>query len=155
MSMPILNRVNAAHPDFRRLVRFLDIELAERDGADNAFYSQFNNLTTIRNCVVAYIDGQAVGCGAIKDFSRERQEVKRMYVLPGWRGKGVAAQVLAELECWALEQGYTYCVLETGKRQPEAIRLYEKSGYVQIPNYGQYIGVDNSVCFEKRLTPGS
>lgn len=152
--MPTLNRVDAAHPDFRRLVQLLDAELAERDGADNAFYSQFNNLTTIRSCVVAYMDGQAIGCGAIKDFSDEKQEVKRMYVLPAWRGSGVAAKVLAELESWALEQGYTHCVLETGKRQPEAIRLYEKNGYVRIPNYGQYIGVDNSVCFEKRLILG-
>jgi putative acetyltransferase len=59
--------------------------------------------------------------------------------------------VLAELEAWAAELGYPKCVLETGKRQPEAIALYEKQGYQRISNYGQYIGVENSVCFEKVL----
>jgi putative acetyltransferase len=59
--------------------------------------------------------------------------------------------VLSELESWAAELGYPKCVLETGKRQPEAIALYEKQGYQRIPNYGQYIGVENSVCFEKVL----
>jgi hypothetical protein len=59
--------------------------------------------------------------------------------------------VLRELETWAGELHYTSCLLETGLKQPEAIRLYEKNGYALIPNYGQYAGVDNSVCFEKVL----
>jgi GNAT superfamily N-acetyltransferase len=59
--------------------------------------------------------------------------------------------VLAELETWAAELGCSKCVLETGGKQPEAIRLYEKSGYKRIPNYGQYVGVENSICFEKSL----
>jgi GNAT superfamily N-acetyltransferase len=72
-----------------------------------------------------------------------------MYTLPEMRGQGVAGQVLSALEDWACELGYEKCVLETGKKQPEAIRLYEKSGYRRIQNYGQYAGVENSVCFEK------
>jgi GNAT superfamily N-acetyltransferase len=82
-------------------------------------------------------------------------EVKRMYVLPNNRGKGIATTLLWELEKWALELGYMKCVLETGKRQPEAISLYEKSGYQRIPNYGQYKGVENSICFEKIVTFGA
>jgi GNAT superfamily N-acetyltransferase len=74
-----------------------------------------------------------------------------MYTRPGARGKGIASLVLAELERWAGELSYGRCVLETGKRQPEAIALYKKRGYTSIPNYGQYIGVDNSVCFEKEI----
>jgi len=74
-----------------------------------------------------------------------------MYTLPGSRGKGIASQVLAELERWAAELSYEKCLLETGKRQPEAIALYKKRGYRLIPNYGQYAGVENSVCFEKIL----
>ncbi len=58
---------------------------------------------------------------------------------------------LAELEKWAAELGYNKCVLETGKKQPEAIALYKRSGYKIIPNYGQYIGIENSVCFEKAI----
>ena len=79
-------------------------------------------------------------------------EVKRMFTLPESRGKGIATKVLNELENWASELGYAKCMLETGKRQPEAVRLYQKNGYKQIPNYGQYINMDNSVCFEKLMS---
>lgn len=79
-------------------------------------------------------------------------EVKRMYTLPEYRGKGIAAELLGELEKWAAELEYGRCVLETGLKQPGAIRLYEKSGYIVMPNYGQYVGVENSVCFEKSIT---
>jgi len=78
-------------------------------------------------------------------------EMKRMYTVPAFRGKGIATMVLRELEKWAAELSYMKCVLETGKRQPEAIDLYKKNGYKIIPNYGQYIGVENSVCFEKSV----
>jgi len=78
-------------------------------------------------------------------------EVKRMYVLPQHRGKGLATRILTGLESWAKELSYQKCILETGKRQPEAIALYTKNGYIVIPNYGQYKGIENSVCFEKVL----
>jgi GNAT superfamily N-acetyltransferase len=100
---------------------------------------------------VAYEGKEPVACGAIKEFSLELMEVKRMFVHPAHRGKGIAQAVLSELERWAKKLNYTGCVLETGKRQPEAIRLYHKSGYAFIPNYGQYIGVENSVCMQKQL----
>ena len=74
-----------------------------------------------------------------------------MYTLPESRGKGIATKVLIELENWAAELSYEKCILETGKRQPEAIRLYTKNRYKLIPNYGQYVNMDNSVCFEKYL----
>ena len=78
-------------------------------------------------------------------------EVKRMYVSPGSRKKGIAASILSELETWAGELSAAKCILETGKKQPEAIALYRKHGYRVIPNYGHYAEVDNSVCFEKEL----
>lgn len=103
----------------------------------------------------AILQGHAVGCGAIKAFSNDAMheaiEVKRMYVPPDQRGNGIASFVLSALEEWAKEMGYKRCVLETGKRQPEAIALYKKNGYTITPNYGQYIGIANSVCFEKVL----
>ena len=101
--------------------------------------------------VVAYENNEAVACGAMKELDKNTMEIKRMFTLPTHRAKGLASQVLAELEKWAKESGYTVCRLETGKRQPEAIAVYQKNGYTQIPNYGQYAGVENSVCFEKKL----
>jgi putative acetyltransferase len=144
-------RTDSANPDFVVLVTHLDAELAKRDGSDHDYYAQFNKIESIKHVVLAYENGAAVACGAIKEFEPGAMEVKRMYTLPEHRGKGIAAVVLAELEKWATELSCGRCVLETGKKQPEAIRLYEKSGYSLIENYGQYIGMDNSVCFEKVL----
>jgi GNAT superfamily N-acetyltransferase len=105
----------------------------------------------IGHVVVAYLEGKPVGCGAFKEYSNDAVEIKRMYVLPEMRGRGIASQVLAELESWAAELHYNNCVLETGKKQPEAIRLYQKSSYNIIPNYGQYEGIENSVCMKKSI----
>lgn len=149
-----LVRTDSQNPDFIELVRHLDAELAVRDGAEHAFYSQFNKIAMIKHAIVAYENEKPVGCGAIKAYEPDTMEVKRMYVPPEHRGKGIAAQVLAELENWAAELSMTRCILETGTKQPEAIALYRKSGYQQIPNYGQYLNVENSVCFEKHLLLG-
>ncbi len=149
--MITLKRTTSQNPDFVALVAALDQDLAERDGGEHSFYHQFNSIDTLQHTMVAYSDGKPVGCGAIKEFDSNTMEVKRMYVMPECRGKGVASQLLTELEQWATELGKKNCVLETGKRQPEAIALYTKNGYEIIPNYGQYEGVENSVCFRKRL----
>jgi putative acetyltransferase len=146
-----LRRTDSDDPDFKALVVQLDADLAVRDGADHGFYSQFNKIDKIRHAVVCYDDGIPVGCGAIKAFDEEAMEVKRMYVSPAGRKKGTATRVLLELETWGAEMGYASCVLETGRRQPEAIALYEKNGYARTPNYGQYVGIENSVCFKKVL----
>lgn len=144
-------RTDSENTDFRQLVRQLDSYLAKLDGDEHAFYAQLNKTDLIREVIVAYEDEVPVGCGAIRAFSPEAMEVKRMYVLPEKRGMGIASVVLAALEEWAKQLGYKKTVLETGKRQPEAIALYTNRGYVVTPNYGQYVGVDNSVCFEKPL----
>lgn len=146
-----LLRTDSENPDFVTLVRLLDADLAQRDGNEHAFYSQFNKITAIRHVVVAYENNKPVGCGAIKEYTPDATEVKRMYVLPELRKHGIASQILTALETWARELGYPTCVLETGKRQPEAIALYQRNGYAMIPNYGQYVGIDNSVCFGKKL----
>ena len=147
-----LTRTNANNPDFISLVALLDVELASRDGEDHSFYNQFNNIQNLPYCLVLYLDDIPVGCGAIKQFDSSSMEVKRMYILPESRGKSLATKVLLELENWASKLGYTYCILETGKRQPEAIALYKKNGYNSIPNYGQYAGIENSLCFKKRVS---
>lgn len=146
-----LTRTDSSHPDFIGLVKLLDADLAVRDGDDHAFYHQYNGIADIKYAIVAYENDAPLSCGAIKAFDAESVEVKRMYTVENGRGKGIASKVLAELEQWAKELGYQRCILETGIRNPEAIGLYQKYGYQQIPNYGQYAGVENSRCFEKQL----
>lgn len=146
-----LIRTNSDNPDFIKLVVLLDRDLAIRDGDDHAFYTQFNKTTHIQHVVVAYEKEEAVGCGAFKNYETASVEIKRMFVQPQHRGKGIAGLILTELELWAKDLQNTSCVLETGKKQPEAIRLYQKSGYNIIPNYGQYAGIDNSVCMKKEI----
>ena len=149
--MIILIRTDSQDPDFRKLVRQLDADLSIRDGEDHSFYDQFNKIESIKYVTVAYENKIPVGCGAIKEFDKETMEVKRMFVTLKDRGKGIATKVLSELENWARETGYKRCVLETGKKQLEAIELYRKKGYRVITNYGQYKNVENSVCFQKDL----
>lgn len=149
--MPVLKKTNSADADFQLLVTELDADLQNRYGEQQAFFSQFNKLNHIHHVIVAYENELPVGCGAFKLFEETVVEIKRMYVQPQHRGKGIAAQILQALEQWAKEEGFTACVLETGLNQPEAIRLYEKTGYVRIPNYGQYAGVDISICMRKEL----
>lgn len=146
-----LIRTDSGNQDFIGLVKHLDADLAKRDGKDHSFYAQFNKIDKIRNVVVAYENNIPVGCGAIKEYTPNTMEVKRMYTSPENRGKGIASKILAELELWAAEMSYDKCILETGKKQPEAIALYTKNGYKMIPNYGQYAEIENSVCFEKKL----
>ena len=147
-----LLRTDSDNKDFIALVKELDEYLAILDGEEHAFYNSLNKIDKIKTTVVAYENETPVACGAIREFSSEATEVKRMYTIPAYRGKGIAAKILAELEKWAAELSYEKCVLETGHRQPEAIHLYKKSGYKIIPNYGKYAGIENSVCFEKTLT---
>ena len=144
-------RTDSENKDFVALVKLLDADLAIRDGEDHAFYDQFNKIDMLKNTVVCYVEEAPVGCGAFKQFEDHSVEIKRMYTLPQQRGKGLASSILNELETWAKELGFTSAVLETGVKQPEAIALYKKNGYNRIDNYGQYAGVENSLCFEKEL----
>ena len=147
-----LVRTDAKNQDFIKLVGKLDADLSKRDGEDHAFYNQFNSIAAIKYAVVAYENERVLGCGALKEYNSKAIEVKRMYVLINERGKGVATKILTNLEKWAAELNYLYCILETGKRQPEAIALYQKKGYKIVPNYDPYIGIENSLCFKKKIS---
>jgi len=147
-----ITRTNSENQVFIELVKLLDADLAKRDGDDHFFYNQFNKIEHIKYAIVACIDDEPVGCGALKEFEPHIMEIKRMYVSFENRGKGIATKIVSELENWATELSYEKCILETGKRQPEAIALYKKNGYQLIPNYGQYVTIENSVCYEKRLS---
>lgn len=144
-------RTDSDNRDFIELVKQLDADLAERDGKDHSFYARFNKVDKIKHAIVAYENGKPVGCGAMKEHMSNAMEIKRMYTQAECRGKGIATKILTELEVWSTELSYRTCVLETGKRQQEAIVLYTKNGYQGIPNYGQYAGVENSLCFGKNL----
>jgi GNAT superfamily N-acetyltransferase len=147
--MLTLLRTNSQNPDFKTLVKLLDKGLKITDGDDHDFYNQFNKIDKVKHVVIAYDNEVAVGCGAIKKFDEKTAEVKRMYVTKKQRGRGVASMILQELEQWAAELSFESCILETGTRQIEALKLYPKNGYEVIENYGQYAGVENSVCFGK------
>jgi len=146
-----LIRTDSDNKDFIALVKLLDAELAELDGDEHVFYAQLNKTDKIKTVVLAYENDKPISCGAIREYSPTVTEIKRMYTAAENRGKGIATKVLIELEKWASELSYQKCILETGWRQPDAIRLYEKNGYNRISNYGKYAGIANSVCFEKSI----
>jgi GNAT superfamily N-acetyltransferase len=101
--------------------------------------------------LVAYAGELPVGCGALRQLGPGAAEIKRMYVVPEWRGRGVSVLVLAGLEDHAREQGWGVLRLETGPKQPAAARFYERSGYVRIPNFGPYAAAPASLCYERLL----
>jgi GNAT superfamily N-acetyltransferase len=144
-------RTTSENADFRNLINALDEDLYRRNGEAQLQYRQYNQVDLIDHVVVVYFEGNPVGCGCYKRFDDQTVEMKRMFVLPEMRGKQLAAQMLQELEKWAIEEGNTGAVLETGHRQVEAIRLYTVAGYSLIENYGQYIGMEESICYWKEL----
>ena len=144
-------RTDAKNEDFKSLVTKLDAELSIRDGDDHEFYHQFNGLDQIKFVIVAYASNTPVACGAIKQYDQETMEIKRMFVPLEHRRIGYAMQILVALQVWAKELGYSRCILETGNAQPEAIALYRKAEFKIIDNYGQYAGVENSICFGKYI----
>lgn len=146
-----IKRTDSDNPDFQTLVKDLDLELKIRDGEEHLFYAQLNKTDKIKHIVLIYEQDEPVGCGALRVYAPGIMEVKRMFVPLNNRGLGIASMVLAALEIWCIELNCKKCILETGKNQPEAIRLYEKNNYKRIPNFGAYKDVANSVCFEKDL----
>lgn len=146
-----LVRTHSENEDFIFLVKQLDAYLKITDEDEHDFYNQFNSLGSIKHVVIAYLDNKPVGCGATKPFDDSSLEIKRMFTSSKARGKGIGTLLLKELEDWASELNYTSCVLETGIRQLEAVQFYKKNLYKIIANYGQYINVENSLCFEKIL----
>jgi putative acetyltransferase len=149
--MQTLTRATSENQDFTNLVLLLDADLKIRDGEEHEFYAQINKTAVLKNVIVCYENDIAVGCGAFREIDSQTAEIKRMFVLPDYRGKGIASKILAELELWVLELNYTQTILETGINQPEAIALYKKSGYSITKNYGQYTNMENSVCMKKVL----
>ena len=101
--------------------------------------------------LVVRLDGVTVGCGGLREHDDGIGEVKRMFVKPAYRARGISRRVLFALEDLARSRGYARVRLETGTRQLEAIGLYESAGYGIIEPFGEYIGDLHSVCYEKAL----
>ncbi|HZL11372.1 MAG TPA: GNAT family N-acetyltransferase [Prolixibacteraceae bacterium] len=151
VQLPEFLHTTSDHSDFRKMVHALDEDLYQRNGETQKQYEQYNQIDKIKHAIVIYIDNKPFGCGCFKRFDDHTIEIKRMFVLPEFRGKQLAARLLQELEIWAIEEGFTKAVLETGLRQVEAQSLYSKGGYFRTENYGQYLGMEDSICYRKAL----
>jgi putative acetyltransferase len=151
MNLTRLKRTTSTDPDFNALVKDLDNDLRIRNGVVMDIYDQYNKIEAIDTVIVMYLDNEPVACGCFKPFATDTIEIKRMYVKPHARGMGFSKTILSQLEEWAKELGFTYSVLETGSKQTEALGLYPKVGYVQIPKYGPYVDLPDSICFRKPL----
>lgn len=141
-------------PDARRLIAALDTHLSGRYPPEQRFGPNLKPeqlAAGLGTFVVARIDGRAVGCGAVRLLDESTAEVKRMFVEPELRGRGVAKEILAHLEGAGRELGAQRSVLETGIYQDEAIGLYRRAGYSQVDCWGEYAGSPTSVCFEKEI----
>src|SRR5258708_17236819 len=111
--MIVLTRTDSSNQDFIDLVKYLDAELAALDGDEHVFYAQLNKTDKIKHVIVAYENDKPIACGAIREYSPAVTEVKRMYTLPEWRGKGISTKILKKLEKCASELSYQKCILET------------------------------------------
>ncbi|WP_295769099.1 GNAT family N-acetyltransferase [uncultured Mucilaginibacter sp.] len=150
-----LKRTNSGDKDFKMLITQLDKDLRERNGDVMDLYDEHNVIEEIETVVIGYLDSIPVACGCFKMYDANTAEVKRMYVAAQARGKGLSFKILTELEQWASELKYQYLILETGNKQIEAHGLYRKANYNQIPAYGVYTELPDSVCFKKEIKPSA
>ena len=148
--MITFKRTTSIDEDFIYLSHLFDDYLVDIDGDEKDFYAFYNNKF-LENVLVFYNEKTAVGCGGFKKFNETTVELKRMFVHPEHRNKGISNSILLELENWAKELGFKNCILETAPKLEIAIALYKKSGYTITENYEQYIGLKNSLCMKKEL----
>lgn len=146
-----LKRTNSDNTHFQALIIDLDKELWQRYPDVQEEYDVLDKVKGINTVVVAYLAGEPVGCACFRPFDDTTVEVKRMFVHEAQRGQGIARKILNELELWGKELGYARAVLETGIRQPEAIALYQRSGFNFMEKYAPYEDMENSVCMQKPL----
>jgi putative acetyltransferase len=143
-------RTNSENLEFKKLVQLLNSDLAKRDGNTHSL-SQFNSITNLKHVVLAFKQGESIGCGAISMHDSNAMEIKRMYVSSEVRGQRIGEKILSELEDWSRELEFTKCILFTGSKQPEASKLYKRNGYYPIEKYGKLKDISDSLCFAKNL----
>ncbi|WP_433551166.1 GNAT family N-acetyltransferase [Micromonospora zamorensis] len=135
-------------PEIATLVLAQQRELREADGGlDGQVFMPHDDVRYL----AVVVNGRVVACGGLQSLDAETGEIKRMYVRPAYRGRGIGRQLVAALEECAFRQGHSVVCLETGTYLPAAIALYTSCGYEQIPVYGEYVSNPYSVCFAKRL----
>jgi ribosomal protein S18 acetylase RimI-like enzyme len=158
-----LVRVGYGHPDAMLLIAEVQAEYVVRyGGPDNTPLDPLMFEPPTGSFFVGYleVDGERrlVATGAWRSHddvevfgTRRTAEIKRMYVVPALRARGLARTVLAHLERTAAEAGAAAMILETGTAQPEAMALYESSGYTRIPSFGYYKDEPLNRCYGKLL----
>lgn len=138
----------ATDPEVDALVAAQQRELRVADGG-------LDGQATVVHDGIRYLvvvdGGRVVACGGVQPLDADTGELKRMYVRPAYRGRGIARQLLSALEELAFQQGHSVLCLETGSYLPAAIGLYTSCGYQPIPVYGEYVDNPYSVCFARRL----
>jgi GNAT superfamily N-acetyltransferase len=147
-----IKEVTPVDRDLHALIEKLDEDLLRRYPAQGIFGVDFSDpkVKEMTFCV-AFMDGKPAGCGGLRPLGDGVAELKRMYVEPEYRGRGVASVIVKYIEGKAVERGFVLMKLETGPKQPEAIGLYSKHGYKHIEAYGEYAGCVHSFCMEKEL----
>jgi len=144
---------NAVTPDFVRLTEDLDQELFVKLGEAQKAYHGFNRLAGINDVVLAYQGTEAVGCASFKDHDGTAAEVKRVFVRPEYRGRGISKELMARIEQRVLARGFQTILVETSRSFAAAVGLYRALGYQVIDNYPPYDAMAESICFWKALAP--
>ncbi|WP_394768488.1 GNAT family N-acetyltransferase [Lacisediminihabitans sp.] len=151
----ILRAVDWDDPDAVTLRDAQRCEVSARYGSPDSEPGPAPTADDMAVFLVAYDPaGEPVGCGGLRPLGPTEGEIKRMFVSVPQRGTGVATALLAALEEEARGRGWLRLLLETGDRQPEAVRFYEREGYSRIPNFGHYADSPISLCFAKALVVG-
>lgn len=146
-------RTDGTNTDFIENCRMLDRDLDRRVGKEiqRDKYNQYNQLDEIREAMVVYRDKEPIGGGAIRRYTKDCVELKRIFVNPAYQGQGAGTKLVSLLIEWAKELGYKRMILETGELLAESCALYSKLGFEVIPNYGPYVNMPESLCMAKEL----
>jgi len=140
------------HPDATVLVEELQQEFVVRYGEpDHTPVDPADFAPPLGLFLVGYLAGVPVVCGGWR-ANGDEAELKRMYVAPAARGRGLARLLLAELERTALAAAHRSMILVTGSQQPEAVRLYQSAGYLPVPGFGHYADAPSAIHLGKALT---
>lgn len=139
--------------DFAFLCDKLDKALDEAAGKNvqRSMYDQYNKRNSIHDVIVVYQGTVPIACGAFKMYDEEHAELKRIFTDISARNMGIGSELIRRLEAFAKIQGYRFCILETGRMLQSAHRMYKRAGYKEIPNFGQYIDMPDSICMEKKI----
>lgn len=146
-------KTDGTNVDFINLCSELDNFLFEEVGGEKQReqYDQYNKLDSIHDVILVYHNGECVGCGSYKFYDEETVELKRIFIKKSERSLGLGLELVRRLEADARIAGFRYAVLETGEVLTDAIKLYKKMKYKIVPNYGQYIGMEESICMSKKI----